>query len=270
MRKIGIVGGTGIENPDTLKGFETKIIETPYGKALCNIGEMSGNMVAFLSRHGVDHSVAPHMINYRANIWALKSLGITEVFATSATGSLNPNMKAGHFVVCDQLMDFTKNRISTFYDNPVRGVAHADFTNPYCETLRQKAIAILKNTDITFHEKGCYVCTDGPRFETAAEVRAYAMLGGDVIGMTNAQEAALAREAELCYTNVAIVTNMGAGISPTPLSHKEVVEAMAKSIKNMEQLILGFIGYNVEVEDICLCKHCMKDFGGFKLHPERK
>lgn len=93
MRKIGIVGGTGIENPDTLKGFETKIIETPYGKALCNIGEMSGNMVAFLSRHGVDHSVAPHMINYRANIWALKSLGITEVFATSATGSLNPNMK---------------------------------------------------------------------------------------------------------------------------------------------------------------------------------
>ena len=168
MRKIGIVGGTGIENPDTLKGFETKIIETPYGKALCNIGEMSGNLVAFLSRHGVDHSVAPHMINYRANIWALKSLGITEVFATSATGSLNPNMKAGHFVVCDQLMDFTKNRISTFYDNPIRGVAHADFTNPYCETLRQKAIAILKKTDITFHEKGCYVCTDGPRFETAA------------------------------------------------------------------------------------------------------
>ena len=151
MRKIGIVGGTGIENPDTLKGFETKIIETPYGKALCNIGEMSGNLVAFLSRHGVDHSVAPHMINYRANIWALKSLGITEVFATSATGSLNPNMKAGHFVVCDQLMDFTKNRISTFYDNPIRGVAHADFTNPYCETLRQKAIAILKKTDITFH-----------------------------------------------------------------------------------------------------------------------
>ena len=223
MRKIGIVGGTGIENPDTLKGFETKIIETPYGKALCNIGEMSGNLVAFLSRHG-----------YRANIWALKSLGITEVFATSATGSLNPNMKAGHFVVCDQLMDFTKNRISTFYDNPIRGVAHADFTNPYCETLRQKAIAILKKTDITFHEKGCYVCTDGPRFETAAEVRAYAMLGGDVIGMTNAQEAALAREAELCYTNVAIVTNMGAGISPTPLSHKEVVEAMAQSIKNLK------------------------------------
>ena len=199
------------------------------------------------------------MINYRANIWALKSLGITEVFATSATGSLNPNMKAGHFVVCDQLMDFTKNRISTFYDNPIRGVAHADFTNPYCETLRQKAIAILKKTDITFHEKGCYVCTDGPRFETAAEVRAYAMLGGDVIG-----------EAELCYTNVAIVTNMGAGISPTPLSHKEVVEAMAQSIKNMEKLILGFIGYNKKVKDICLCKHCMKDFGGFKLYPEKE
>ncbi len=265
MRKIGVVGGTGIENPDTLKGFESKILETPYGKAFCSIGEMNGNQVAFFSRHGVDHSVAPHKINYRANIWALKSLGTEEIFSTSATGSLNPNMTAGHFVVCDQLMDFTKNRISTFYDNPIRGVAHADFTNPYCETLRRKVIAILEKADIPFHPSGCYVCTEGPRFETAAEVRAFAMLGGDVIGMTNAQEAALAREAEMCYTNVAIVTNMGAGISKTPLSHKEVVEAMNLSIKNMEKLILGFIAYNEKVEDVCLCKHCMKDFGGFKL-----
>ena len=270
MRKIAIVGGTGVENPETLKdkGFERKIVQTPYGPALCTIGEMFGNMVVFLSRHGLDHSVAPHMINYRANIWALKSLGIEEVFGTSATGSLNPDMKPGHFVVCDQLLDFTKNRINTFYDNPIRGVAHADFTNPYCETLRRKVIAVLKKTDIPFHEKGCYVCTDGPRFETAAEVRAYAMLGGDVIGMTNAQEVVLAREAELCYTNVAIVTNMGAGISPTPLSHKEVVDAMADSVKKMETVIHGFLKYNRKVKDVCICKHAMEHFGGFKLDPE--
>ena len=267
MRKIGIVGGTGIYSPEALKGFESKIIETPYGKALCNIGEMAGNQVVFITRHGAGHTVAPHKINFRANIWALKSLGTEEIFATSATGSLNPEMTAGHFVVCDQLLDFTKSRVSTFYDNPVRGVAHADFTNPYCETLRRKVIAILEKTDIPFHKTGCYVTTEGPRFETAAEVRAYAMLGGDVVGMTNAQEAILAREAEMCYTNCAIVTNMGAGISKTTLSHQEVVEAMAVSIKNMEKVISGFINYNEEVEDVCTCKHCMAEFGGFKLNP---
>ena len=120
MRKIGIIGGTGIYSPEAMKDFETKVIETPYGKALCSLGTMAGNQVAFITRHGAGHTVAPHMINYRANIWALKSLGTEEIFATSATGSLNPEMTAGHFVVCDQLLDFTKSRINTFYDNPVR------------------------------------------------------------------------------------------------------------------------------------------------------
>lgn len=126
MRKIAIIGGSGIDNPDTLKGFEKKIIETPFGKALCNIGTMSGNQVVFVSRHGVDHSVPPHKVNYRANIWAMKSLGTEEIFATTAVGSLNPEMKAGHFVVCDNVLDFTKSRINTFYDSPERGVAHCD------------------------------------------------------------------------------------------------------------------------------------------------
>lgn len=265
MRNIGIIGGTGIYSPEALKGFKETIVETPYGKALCNMGEMCGNKVVFITRHGVGHKTAPHKVNYRANIWALKSLGVEEIFATTATGSLNKDMKAGHFVVCDQLLDFTKSRISTFYDNPVRGVAHVDFTNPYCETLRRKVIKVLEKTDITFHKTGCYVCTEGPRFETAAEVRMYAMLGGDVVGMTNAQEAMLAREAEICYTNVSIVTNMGAGISPTPLSHKEVVEAMGISIGNMEKLISGFIAYNEPEPEVCTCKHCMAEFGGFKL-----
>lgn len=270
MRKIGIIGGTGIYSPEAMKGFETEVIETPYGKALCSLGTMAGNQVAFITRHGAGHTVAPHMINYRANIWALKSLGTEEVFATSATGSLNPEMTAGHFVVCDQLLDFTKSRVNTFYDNPVRGVAHVDFTHPYCETLRTKVIDILSRTDIPFHKTGCYVCTEGPRFETAAEIKAYEVLGGDVVGMTNAQEAVLAREAEMCYTNVSIVTNMGAGISKTPLSHAEVQEAMARSIRNMEKVITGFISYNKPVQDICLCRHAMKEFGGFQLYPEKE
>jgi 5'-methylthioadenosine phosphorylase len=265
MRKIGIIGGTGIYSPEVLQGFQEKIIETPYGKALCNIGTMFGNKVVFITRHGVGHTVAPHLINYRANIWALKSEGVDEIFATTAVGSLNKTMKAGHFVVCDQLLDFTKSRINTFYDNPERGVAHVDVTHPYCETLRSRVIRCLAKTDITFHQTGCYVCTEGPRFETAAEVKMFAQLGGDVVGMTNAQECVLAREAEICYTNCSIVTNMGAGISPTPLSHSEVEAAMKNSIVNMEKLISAFLKDNDPIEVKCNCRHAMAEFGGFKL-----
>ena len=221
MRKIAIIGGTGIYSLETLQCFEEKVIQTPYGAALCNIGTMCGNQVIFITRHGVGHKTAPHKVNYRANIWALKSLGTEEIFATTAVGSLNPDMEPGHFVVC--------------------------------------------KTDIIFHKKGCYVCTEGPRFETAAEIKMFAMLGGDLVGMTNMPESLLAREAEMCYTNCSIVTNMAAGISPTPLSHSEVVEAMDKSIKNMEQLISAFIAANEADSMECGCPQCMTEFGGFTL-----
>ena len=202
MRKIAIIGGTGVYSPDALGGFEEKVIKTPYGDALCKMGSLYGNQVVFITRHGAGHSVPPHKVNYRANIWALKSLGTEEIFATTAVGSLNKEMKAGHFVVCDQAIDFTKSRV---------------------------------------------------------------MLGGDLVGMTNIPESVLAREAEMCYTNCSIVTNMAAGISPTPLSHSEVVEAMAQSGKNMAQLIEAFIADNSADETKCGCEHCMAEFGGFKL-----
>lgn len=163
------------------------------------------------------------------------------------------------------MLDFTKSRINTFYDSPERGVAHCDFTYPYCPTLREKVIKCLEKTDITFHKHGVYVCTEGPRFESAAEIKMFAMLGGDLVGMTNMPESILAREAEMCYTNCSIVTNMAAGISPTPLSHKEVCDAMALSIKNMEKLILSFIAYEEPTEAKCNCHHAMQEFGGFKL-----
>ena len=144
MRKIAIIGGTGVYSPEALAGFEEKVIATPYGDALCKIGTLHGNQVVFITRHGVGHSVPPHKVNYRANIWALKSLGTEEIFATTAVGSLNKEMKAGHFVVCDQAIDFTKSRVNTFYDTPERGVAHVDFTNPYCQRLRAKVIKCLE------------------------------------------------------------------------------------------------------------------------------
>ena len=247
MRKIAIIGGTGIYSPEALQGFAEKIIDTPYGQALCNIGEIAGNQVVFITRHGVGHKTAPHKVNYRANIWALKSLGTEEIFATTAVGSLNPEMKAGHFVVCSNVLDFTKSRINTFYDTPERGVVHVDFSYPYCPCVRERVIRCLEKLDIPFHKEGVYVATEGPRFESAAEIKAYAMLGGDLVGMTNMPECILAREAEMCYSTCSIVTNMAAGISPTPLSHMEVVEAMGKSIANMNKLIAAFINDNEPV-----------------------
>jgi len=270
MRKIAIIGGSGVYNPEALAGFEKKVIDTPYGQALVNVGMLNGNQVAFITRHGVGHSVPPHKINYRANIWALKSLGTEEILATTAVGSLNPEMTAGHFVVCSDLLDFTKGRINTFFDGERLPVGHADFTHPYCEKVREKIIACLKETDITFHTHGTYVCAEGPRFESAAEVRMYAFLGGDVVGMTNCPESALAREAEMHYSTVSIVTNMGAGISNTPLSHQEVIDEMAKSIKNMELLISNFIAYDKEATVECTCATTMKEYGGFKLEGMQK
>ena len=265
MRKIAIIGGTGIYSPEALQGFEEKVIDTPYGQALCNIGELAGNQVVFITRHGVGHKTAPHKVNYRANIWALKSLGTEEIFATTAVGSLNPGMKAGHFVVCSNVLDFTKSRINTFYDTPERGVVHVDFSYPYCPCVRERVIRCLEKLDIPFHKEGVYVATEGPRFESAAEIKAYAMLGGDLVGMTNMPECILAREAEMCYSTCSIVTNMAAGISPTPLSHMEVVEAMGKSINNMNKLIAAFINDNEPVAAICGCHTALKEFGGFKL-----
>ena len=265
MRKIAIIGGTGIYSPEALQGFAEKIIDTPYGQALCNIGEIAGNQVVFITRHGVGHKTAPHKVNYRANIWALKSLGTEEIFATTAVGSLNPEMKAGHFVVCSNVLDFTKSRINTFYDTPERGVVHVDFSYPYCPCVRERVIRCLEKLGIPFHKEGVYVATEGPRFESAAEIKAYAMLGGDLVGMTNMPECILAREAEMCYSTCSIVTNMAAGISPTPLSHMEVVEAMGKSITNMNKLIASFINDNEPVEASCGCHTALKEFGGFKL-----
>lgn len=293
MRKIGIIGGSGVENPELMKGFKKKSIKTPYGAAECNIGEMFGNQVVFVSRHGAEHNVNPTNVNYRANIWALKSLGVQEIFATTAVGSLNPKMKPGHFVVCSDILDFTKNRINTFYDTTARGVVHCDFTHPYCEQLRAKAIACLKSLGIKFHKTGVYVCTEGPRFETAAEIKLYASMGADVVGMTQMPEAILAREAEMCYVNVSIVTNLGAGIAKTPLSHAEVLSSMDESKRNMQKLLEAYLAYVPKPKKLkaktaaslynggkdevvgeepvkdeaydCTCMHALKDFGGFTL-----
>lgn len=265
MRKIAVIGGTGIQDPSQKDALERRIIETPFGPASCEIGEKQGNQVVYLARHGKGHVVPPHKINYRANMWALKSLGTEEILATAAVGSGNSQMVPGTFVVCDQILDFTKSRIGTFFNGEHNLVAHVDFTNPYCPVLRNKLIKILADLQVKYFPQGCYVSTEGPRYETAGEIKMYTQAGGDLFGMTGMPEAILAREAEMCYVNLSLVTNMAAGISTAPLAHEEVVAAMAEYQKQMNKIIALFTGDTSTRVEGCNCQQALKDFGGFQL-----
>jgi len=236
--KIGIIGGTGVYNPEILTDVREEILSNRYGEAKVALGKYQGREMVFLARHGTAHSVPPHLINYRANIWALKEIGVERIFATAAVGSLNPDMSPGSFVFLDQFLDFTKNRVSTFFDGGDRGVVHTDMTQPYCPHLRNVLARAAGSCDIAVHPNGTYVCTEGPRFETPAEIRMFRILGGDLVGMTSVPEVVLAREAGMCYAGIAMVTNFAAGISPRELTHKEVLETMAANGKNLSTLLM--------------------------------
>ncbi|MEG6586033.1 S-methyl-5'-thioadenosine phosphorylase [Dendrosporobacter sp. 1207_IL3150] len=265
MIKIAIIGGTGVYDPKILSNVRSEETMTPYGKVEYKVGEYAGKDVAFLPRHGSNHSIAPHLINYRANIWAMKKIGVENIIATTAVGSLNIEMKPGDFVIVDQFLDFTKSRIGTFYEGGERGVVHVDVTEPYCPILRSIISDAGKALDISIHKNGVYVCTEGPRFETPAEINMFAKLGGDLVGMTNVPEAVLAREAEMCYSTVSMVTNYAAGISPQPLTHAEVVETMSANSENIKRLIMKSIELIEIGKNACKCKMALAEYGGFKL-----
>lgn len=180
-------------------------------------------------------------------------MGVRRVLATAAVGSINEAMNPGDFVIIDQFIDFTKARVQTFFDDGEQGVVHVDVTEPYCPELRAALIEIGQEMGLSLHKSGTYFCVEGPRYETAAEIRAARILGGDVVGMTNIPEAVLAREAGLCYATIAMVTNMGAGMTNRPLSHDEVVEVMARNTKNVRQLALDAL-VQVSKERACSCE----------------
>ena len=239
-------------------------VDTPYGQVTCQTGEYAGKMVAFIPRHGSSHSIPPHLINYRANIWALKKIGVRKILATTAVGSLDRQYKPGDFLFPDQFLAFTKCRAVTFYTGGERGVVHVDVTAPYCPELSRHIADSAAKLNLSSHSGGCYVCTEGPRFETAAEVRAFRQLGGDVVGMTGVPEAVLAREAEMCYTTVSMVTNYAAGISKELLTHREVFETMQQNSENIRKLLAEAIEAIDPLAD-CACHHALQEFGGFKF-----
>lgn len=252
---VAIIGGTGLES--LLKDAEQTRIGTPYGlPPPISIGEIDGIPVAFLPRHGVQHCVPPHEVNYRANVYALYTMGAKKIITTNAVGAINPSFKAGDLVVPHDLIDFTKFRQSTFYDSAP--VTHIDVTQIYCPEARSVLIEAMKKYEREHsHDRAVLVCTEGPRLETPAEIEMFRRLGCDIVGMTGAPEAALARELEMCYAAICFVTNMATGMQ-TRLTVGELIETVGKKFRVIEQILRETIK-NLPKERRCLCSSALKN-----------
>ncbi len=209
-----IIAGTAIYNIPG-KTLKEETVETPYGPALIYRVEGADEDLIFLARHGVKHDTPPHKVNYRANIKALEMLGVKRVLAANAVGSISKEIPPLGLALVSDFLDFTSGRETTFFDGGASGVEHVDMSITYCPTLRKQLLALAPNFDIDLRPEAVYVSTNGPRLESPAEIRMYAQLGGDVVGMTGVPEATLARELDLCYAAVAFSVNWAAGIEKT-------------------------------------------------------
>ncbi len=252
---IGVFGGSGFYS--FLEDVEEIKVETPYGPpsdkiALAKIGD---KMVAFLPRHGKDHSLPPHKIPYRANLWAMKSLGVKRIIGPCAAGSLKKEVEPGHFVLCDQFVDRTKGRADTFYDGPI--TTHVSPADPYCPQLRDLAYEIGTKQGITIHKTGTMVVIQGPRFSTRAESKWYSSMGWSVINMTGYPEAYLARELEMCYVNISLITDYDVGLEDDkdikPVTHEHVMKIFKENNEKVKKLIIELIK-NIPDEFTCSCQ----------------
>jgi 5'-methylthioadenosine phosphorylase len=216
------------------------------------VGAIEGRQVAFLPRHGVKHEYPPHVLPYRANVWAMKELGVKRILGPCAVGSLQPHVKPGEFVICDQLVDRTNARPSTFYDGPV--TTHISFADPYCPTLRKVAIEQSTALDIPNHDRGTMVVIQGPRFSTRAESQNYAQKGWEVIGMTQHPEAPLSRELEMCFLNISLVTDYDVGVigEVPPVSHEEVIRVFQENNERLRRLLFAIVSAIPDERD-CPC-----------------
>lgn len=246
---IGIIGGSGVyEITHQADSCETRLVKTDYGEVEVSLLDIFSKKVAFIPRHAQGHSIPPHRINFRANIDALKQVGVTKIIATNSVGSMNENMPPGSFVIPDDFLDFSQNRAKTYFEDKV---VHIDVTEPYCPSLRD---TLAKSGDVILG--GTYVCTEGPRFETPAEIKMFKMLGGDLVGMTGLPEVTLAREREMCYNSICIVSNYASGISENELTIDEVFEMVAEMEDELLELIYTFIK-NVDEDSDCMCHHAL-------------
>jgi 5'-methylthioadenosine phosphorylase len=254
--EIGIIGGTGLYDSELLKNVKEVNVDTPYGAPsdAITIGDLAGRRVAFLPRHAKKHTIRPTDVNSRANIFALKKLGVQRILAPSAVGSLKEDYKPGDIVFVDQFIDRTTKREQTFYTG--KKVCHISVAEPMCRELRQTLIALAKDIGIRTHDTGTYVCIEGPRFSTKAESRLFRSWDADVIGMTLVPECVLAREAELCYTSIATVTDYDVWKDEV-VSADEVVATMKVSVEKVKHIILEAVA-RLPKDCSCECKNALK------------
>ena len=257
LATIGVFGGSGLYSlMDDVK--EVKV-ETPYGLTSDNlfIGTIADKKVAFMPRHGRDHKIMPHLINYRANVWAMKSIGVERAISPCASGSLQKHIKPGDFVICDQFVDWTDGRKSTFFDGPI--VTHPSAAEPYCPELRRITVETARELGITVHDGGTIVVVNGPRFSTKAESKFFTAQGWDVINMTQFPEAYLLKELDICPVNITLVTDYDAGLvaDTEPVSHQAVIDVFNSNIDNLKSLLFKMIERIPNDRNNCNCANTL-------------
>jgi 5'-methylthioinosine phosphorylase len=238
---IAVVGGTGLYSMmDDFEFSHQEIINTPYGEPSGPLvhGFLHGKPLVFLARHGFTHRLPPHRINYRANIWMFKKAGVDRILAVNAVGGINPNSPPETLIIPDQIIDYTWGREHTFYAEDLTRVVHVDFTSPYSESLRKTLIAAGKKCALNLVESGVYGCTQGPRLETAAEIKRLQQDGCDLVGMTGMPEASLARELSIEYASIAVVANWGAGLGEAEISMDQIDASLQNGMESVKTLVL--------------------------------
>lgn len=236
---LAIIGGTGLTSLHDLEITRRQVVATPFGEASGPLayGVLAGKQVVFLPRHGPGHTIPPHKINYRANIWALRESGVNKVIAVNAVGAIRADLYPGRLVFPDQIVDYTWSRGSTFFESGLSQVVHIDFTQPYCEELRQLMLKAAREAGIDAGDRATYGATQGPRLETAAEIDRLERDGCDLVGMTGMPEAALAREAELCYASCAVVANWAAGRGEGEITMESIDKCLKAGMQDVRTLL---------------------------------
>jgi len=256
--EIGIFGGTGIYDSGLLKESKEITFETPFGKTSDSItvGIFKGKKVAFMPRHGKKHTIPPHLINFRANIWAFKEMGIKRIIAPSAVGSLQESLKPGDLVLPSQFIDFTKSRKTTFFEG--EKVIHISVADPFCPELQNAIEKTTDNLHLKIHKDCTYVCIEGPRFSTRAESKFYKnVIGADIIGMTLVPECQLAREAQICYVSISTVTDYDVW-AEKPVTAKEVMETLSKNVETTKK-ILTMLPDFIPLQRKCFCEKSLTE-----------
>ena len=257
MCKLAIIGGSGLYAMPGLEDVQEKIVSTPFGdpSAPIIVGRLGGQSIAFLARHGIGHQISPSEINFRANIYALKSLGVERIVSISACGSLREDYAPGDIVIPDQLFDFTKNRKRSFFEQGL--VAHISISDSFCPDLSERVYQAVKTTGINLHLGGTFITVEGPRFSTRAESNTFRSWGMSLIGMTTSPEAFLAREAEICYTTLAHVTDYDVWhVSEEPVTVGMVIEILNRNTTIAQEAVKNLVDI-LNPERLCDCPHAL-------------